>query len=298
MCTMRRSTPPHLMLFLRGAAATSLAFLTAFLLVHTNAQAQTSDTPIYTIQGSGNTSPLVGNFVTTTGVVIRLINNGYFIQDLVGDANPATSDGLFIFTGSTPTVAVGQLIRITGRVTEFNTGAATNAVTAARPITELTSLSNLQVLGTGYTITPTPVTLPELVNDELERYEGMLISIAGPLTVSQNFFQGRFGQVTLSAGGRLETPTNRYRPGPQAQAQADENARRRLILDDGTSAQNPNPTPYFAADNTLPSPGCSTTAWPRPATLALMTTNCTPPWRQSSCAPTHALRRLRTWAAM
>ncbi len=248
---MRRSTPPHWMLFLRGAAATSLAFWMAFALVHTNALAQTTDTPIYTIQGTGTTSPLVGSFVTTTGVVTRLINNGYFIQDLVGDGNPATSDGLFIFTSSAPTVAVGQLIRITGRVTEFNTGAATNAVTAARPITELTSLSNLQVLGTGYTTAPTTVTLPELVNDELERYEGMLISIAGPLTVSQNFFQGRFGQVTLSVGGRLEVPTNRYRPGPQAQAQADENARRRLILDDGTSAQNPNPTPYFAADNTL-----------------------------------------------
>ncbi|MFY7940327.1 MAG: hypothetical protein ACOVOX_05400, partial [Burkholderiaceae bacterium] len=195
------------MLFLRGAAATSLAFLMAFALVHTNAQAQTTDTPIYTIQGSGITSPLVGNFVTTTGVVTRLINNGYYIQDLVGDGNHATSDGLFIFTSSAPTVAVGQLIRITGRVTEFNTGAASNAITAARPITELTNLSKLQVLGTGYTITPTPVALPELVNDELERYEGMLISMAGPLTVSQNFFQGRFGQVTLSVGGRLETPT-------------------------------------------------------------------------------------------
>ncbi|MFM8898886.1 MAG: hypothetical protein ACKOF9_02935, partial [Burkholderiales bacterium] len=235
---------------LRGAV-TAVAAAALSLLLTTSVTAQTTDTPIYTIQGTGTTSPLVGNFVTTTGVVTRLINNGYYIQDLVGDANPATSDGLFIFTGSAPTVAVGQLIRITGRVTEFNTGAASNAITAARPITELTNLSNLQVLGTGYAITPTPVTLPELVNDELERYEGMLISIAGPLTVSQNFFQGRFGQVTLSVGGRLETPTNRYRPGPQAQAQADENARRRLILDDGTSAQNPNPTPYFAADNTL-----------------------------------------------
>lgn len=245
-----QSSSASLAFFLRGAV-TAVATASLSLLLTTNVTAQTIDTPIYTIQGTGTTSLLAGSFVTTTGVVTRLINNGYFIQDLVGDANPATSDGLFIFTGGAPTVAVGQLIRITGRVTEFNTGAATNAITAARPITELTNLSNLQVLGTGYSMAPTPVTLPELVNDELERYEGMLISIAGPLTVSQNFFQGRFGQLTLSVGGRLETPTNRFRPGPQAQAQADENARRRLILDDGTSAQNPNPTPYFAADSTL-----------------------------------------------
>jgi predicted extracellular nuclease len=76
----------------------------------------------------------------------------------------------------------------------------------------------------------------------------MLVTLPGPLTVQQNFFQGRYGQLTLAVGGRIETPTNRFRPGPQANAQADENARRRIILDDGSSLQNPNPTPYLGAD--------------------------------------------------
>jgi uncharacterized protein len=209
------------------------------------------DTPIYSIQGSGSTSPLVGQTVTTTGVVTKVNNNGYFIQDQLGDGNPLTSDGIFVFTSTAPTVAAGQFVRLTGRVTEFNTGAATNADTLSHPVTELTTITGLQVLSTGNVIAPTPVALPELVNDDLERYEGMLISIAGPLTVSQNFFQARYGQVTLSVGGRLEVPTNRYRPGPQADALRDENARRRILLDDGTSVQNPNPTPYIGADNTL-----------------------------------------------
>ena len=210
-----------------------------------------ADTPVYTIQGSGNTSPLVGQTVTTTGVVTKLNNNGYFIQDLMGDGNPATSDGIFVFTSTAPTVLVGQFLRLTARVTEFNTGAATNADTASHTLTQLTNTTAVQVLANGYVIAPTPVTLPELANDDLERYEGMLISIAGPLTVSQNYFQARYGQVTLSAGGRLEVPTNRYRPGPQADALRNENARRRILLDDGSSAQNPNPTPYIGADNTL-----------------------------------------------
>jgi predicted extracellular nuclease len=69
--------------------------------------------------------------------------------------------------------------------------------------------------------------------------------------VSQNYFQGRYGEVTLSVGGRMETPTNRYRPGSdEALALADENARRRIILDDGSSLQNPNP-PFIGVDNTL-----------------------------------------------
>ena len=80
----------------------------------------------------------------------------------------------------------------------------------------------------------------------------MLVRIEGPLTVGQNYFLGRFGQLTVSAGGRLEKPTNRHPAGSlDAVAMADDNARRRILLDDGTSLQNPNPTPYLAADNTV-----------------------------------------------
>lgn len=208
-------------------------------------------TPIPAIQGNGASSPLAGQGVTTRGVVTKLNNNGYFLQDPVGDGDPMTSDGIFVFTSSAPTVVLGQLVQISGTVTEFNTGAAGNADTAAHPVTELTATSGLQVLGSGYAIAPTPVTLPEVVNDELERFEGMLVTLQGPLTVAQNYFVGRFGQLTLAAGGRLETPTNRHRPGADALALADENARRRIVLDDGTTLQNPNPTPYFAADNTV-----------------------------------------------
>ena len=96
------------------------------------------------------------------------------------------------------------------------------------------------------------IAFPVSVQGELERYEGMLVQITAPLTASQNFFQGRYGQVTLSANGRLIKPTNVHRPGtPQALALQDTNARSSLLLDDGTSLQNPNPTPYNGADNTL-----------------------------------------------
>ncbi len=211
---------------------------------------------IYTIQGAGTTSPLAGKTVVTTGVVTRRNSNGFFVQDAVGDNDPATSDGLFVFTGSTayPAVAVGNLVEVTGTVTEFNTGAAGNAVTAARPVTQLSNVTGVVQRGSGYSIAPVVVTLPEAVDDELERHEGMLVTLTGPFTIAQNFFQGRYGQLTLAVGGRLETPTNRYRPGPQAQALADLNSRRRIVLDDGSSLQNPNPTPYLGAD-TLPRAG-------------------------------------------
>lgn len=209
------------------------------------------DVAIPAIQGTGATSPYVGDTLRTTGVVTRVNNNGFFLQDPVGDGNALSSDGLFVFTGSAPTVVAGQLLRVTGTVAEFNTGSASNADTAAHPVTELSGVSSIELLGTGPAIVPAVVTLPEAANDELERYEGMLVTLAGPLTVSQNYFLGRYGQLTLSVGGRMEVPTNRHRPGAAAQALADENARRRILLDDGTSQQNPNPTPYIAADGTV-----------------------------------------------
>ncbi|HYN62663.1 MAG TPA: ExeM/NucH family extracellular endonuclease [Rubrivivax sp.] len=212
---------------------------------------------IYTIQGSGTQSPLVNTLVITGGVVTKITNNGFFMQDLTGDGNPATSDGIFVFTGNTayPAVAVGNLVQVIGTVTEFNTGAAGNADTLAHTVTELSSVTTVSFVGSGYTVTPTVVALPEPVNDDLEHYEGMLVTVTGPFSIQQNFFQGRYGQLTLAVGGRLETPTNRFRPGSaQALALADENARRRIILDDGSSLQNPNPTPYLGA-NALPRAG-------------------------------------------
>ncbi|MES2822000.1 MAG: ExeM/NucH family extracellular endonuclease [Pseudomonadota bacterium] len=209
-------------------------------------------TPIYQIQGTGTTSALLGQTVVTSGVVTRVLNNGFYLQDPTGDGNTATSDGILVFTSTAPTVVAGQLIQLSGTVAEFNTGAATNADTLAHRVTELTAPTGISVTSSGNSITPVSVSLPEAVNDDLERYEGMLVTLTGPLTASQNFFQGRYGQVTLSANGRMENPTNRYRPNTaQAIALADENARRRILLDDGTSLQNVNPTPYIGADNTL-----------------------------------------------
>ncbi|RVT53371.1 ExeM/NucH family extracellular endonuclease [Rubrivivax albus] len=213
------------------------------------AWAQASVT-IPALQGSGLVSPLAGQRVTTEGVVTHVVNNGFFLQDPVGDGDPATSDGVFVFTSSAPTVNVGDVVRLTGTVTEFDvSGSTANPAAEARPLTELTSISGLTVLGSG-SVAPTVVTLPVPEADGLERYEGMLVTLRGPqgdpLTVQQNFFQGRYGQLTVAAGGRRETPTNAHRPGtPEALALASLNARSTLLLDDNSSRQNPVPTPYL-----------------------------------------------------
>lgn len=220
------------------------------------AAAAQTPAPIPAIQGSGATSPLVNQTVTTSGVVTALTNNGFFLQDPAGDNDPATSDGIFVFTSSAPGVAVGQLVQLVGRVTEFDvSGSTANPAAEARPVTQLTSPTGITLLGSG-SITPVSVTLPGPTDDFLERFEGMLVRIEGPLTVQQNFFQGRFGQLTVAAGGRRPQPTDRHRPGsPQALQLATDNARSTLLLDDGRSTQNPNPTPYLQFAGGVPRAG-------------------------------------------
>lgn len=208
-------------------------------------------TSIPAIQGSGARSPMEGSSVTTSGVVTKLTSTGFYMQDPVGDNDPTTSDGIYVYTSTAPTVNVGQLVRLSATVTEFNTGAATNADTLAHTVTELTSPTGITVLSSGNSITPVEVDLTTLPAGGLEAYEGMLVTLRGPLMAQQNYFLGRFGQVTLAAGGRVYTPTNVLRPGADALALQADNARRSILLDDGSTAQNPNPAPYIGADNTL-----------------------------------------------
>jgi predicted extracellular nuclease len=207
-------------------------------------------TPISAIQGSGDASPLKGQTVTTEGVVTRLTNNGYYLQSDQPDADDATSEGLFVFTSTVPTVTAGQRIRISATVAEFNTGAAANAGTLANTVTQLSNATATNVLSSGHSIAPTVIAM--MPADGLERHEGMLVRIEGPITVGQNFFLGRYGQLTLSTEGRLEKPTNRHPAGsPDAAALTLDNARRSIILEDGVSTQNPNPIPFIGADNTV-----------------------------------------------
>ncbi len=75
----------------------------------------------------------------------------------------------------------------------------------------------------------------------LERYEGMLVTLPQAMSVTEHFQLGRFGQVTLSQGGRLEQPTNVVAPGADAAALQTSNNLRKIVLDDTTQAQNVDP---------------------------------------------------------
>lgn len=77
---------------------------------------------IYQIQGAGLVTPFNGITVNTTAnIVTALDTNGFYMQtpDARDDNVLATSNGMFVFTGGAPNVAVGDLIDVTGDVVEF-----------------------------------------------------------------------------------------------------------------------------------------------------------------------------------
>jgi len=206
-------------------------------------------TYIHAIQGDGPTAAQTG-VRTIEGVVVGDYQGtgqfgGYYVQeeDSDIDANPLTSEGIFVFNTSFP-VAVGDTVRVRGTAGEFNGQTQISAVQ-----------STLTCPPAGASVSPASVTFPVAAVSDLERYEGMSISVAQDLTVTEVFTLARFGEVSLSANGRLDTPTNEVAPGAPALALQDLNDRSRILLDDGNNQQNIDPTFYpdggLSATNTL-----------------------------------------------
>jgi uncharacterized protein len=124
-------------------------------------------TAIHDIQGASHISPRNGQPVTgVSGIVTARTTNGFWFQDPSADASDATSEGLFVFTSSAPTVAVGDAVVVGGRVSEFRPGGADGATNLTT--TEITGpsvtvvssgnpLPGATVVGTGGRVPPTEV---------------------------------------------------------------------------------------------------------------------------------------------
>ncbi|MDD4042799.1 MAG: ExeM/NucH family extracellular endonuclease [Anaerolineaceae bacterium] len=188
-------------------------------------------TPIYDIQGAGLTTPMPNATVTTEGVVVGDFQvggkNGFYIQDAIGDANTSTSDGIFIYYTTAPDVVVGDKVRLTGKVSEYNGQ------------TQITG-SAMQICSTDHVITPTEITLPVASVDDFEKYEGMLVTFPQSLVIAEYFNYDRYGEIVLTSQRHM-TPTAIVEPGAPAQAAAAAYLLDRITLDDGRTPQNLHP---------------------------------------------------------
>lgn len=213
----------------------------------TGSQCGDAATRIAMIQGAGANSPLSGSTVSIEAIVVADFQNadqlgGFFVQDadIHSDNNSSTSEGIYI--ASTTPVAVGDRVRVSGTVAE------------TFQLTQLAS-TTITVCASNQTLpTPATISLPVTSLDAFEAIEGMSVAIAQTLTVNETYLLGRYGQILL-ANGRLPQPTNIAEPGAAANTLQAQNNLNKLMLDDASNLQNPDPVifpaPGLSAENTL-----------------------------------------------
>ncbi len=105
---------------------------------------------IHDIQGTTRISPLVGKQVAGVAGVVTGVrtygSRGFWIQDPDTDDDDATSEGVFVFTGSVPTVAVGDAVTVSGLVGEYIPGGVSSgnqSVTQiSKPVVTVVSSGN------------------------------------------------------------------------------------------------------------------------------------------------------------
>ncbi|NUS76539.1 MAG: endonuclease/exonuclease/phosphatase [Streptomyces sp.] len=129
----------------RLAALTVAAVCSAASTVVLTSPAHADSVRVHDIQGTTRISPYAGQKVAdvsgiVTGIRTYGSSKGFWIQDPNADDNPATSEGVFVFTSSTPKgVAVGDLVTVSGTVSEYVPGGATSGNQSITEITKPTT---------------------------------------------------------------------------------------------------------------------------------------------------------------
>jgi hypothetical protein len=226
------------------------------------------------IQATSHLSPLDNQTVTgIRGIVTGLRENnsgssinGFFMQepDASIDADPATSEGILVFTGTAPTVSVGDLVEVSGTVDEFRpdtdnltiteiVSPTINVISSGNPLPAPIVIGNPGACGTTNRVPPTAV-----INDDgtgnietsgtfdvgtdgvdfYESLEGMRVCVNNAVVVGPT---NSFGEIwVLGDGGTASYHSGRNTRGGITVKTADFNPER-LQLDDGVAGVPNNP---------------------------------------------------------
>ena len=219
------------------------------------------DARIHQVQGSAHLSPMAGTKVRVPGVVTVRSSNGFWFTDPEPDADLATSEGLFIFTGSAPSVTPGDAVSVVGTVAEFRPGGSggTNNLTTTEltgPVVTVTGTASLPAatkVGPGGRVPPSTVIDDDATGsvetsgvfqpatdgiDFWESLEGMVLALDSPGVTGPS---SAFGEIPVVAAG-ASVRTNR---GGIVLRSGDNNPER-LFIDDVLA-----PTPVAKTGDTL-----------------------------------------------
>jgi predicted extracellular nuclease len=201
----------------RLAALTVAALCSAASTIVLTSPAHADTVRIHDIQGTMRVSPYAGQKVTdvpgiVTGVRTYGSSRGFWIQDPTPDDNPATSEGVFVFTGSTPKVAVGDSVTVSGTVSEYVPGGAS---TGNQSVTEITK-STITVVSSGNAVPAATVIDAKSVPDEYTpagdtAASGSINGLAlEPSKYALDYYESLEGMNVQVADTRVVTATDPY----------------------------------------------------------------------------------------
>jgi len=186
---------------MRTLVTSAVVALTAALLSLPSSASAATSVPICQIQSDGARSPYApasgngfGSKVTTTGVVTALERYGFYLQDAACDADPATSDGIYVYTGSRYTYVtdpsrrpdVGDRYEVSASVQEYYN--ATQLSGSSSRFSTLTELASGQPV-------PEPVTIDPAAAQQAGYYE----------TLEHMLVRLAFGQTHVGTNQYAET---------------------------------------------------------------------------------------------
>ncbi|HHB90650.1 MAG TPA: hypothetical protein ENK60_05020, partial [Anaerolineae bacterium] len=231
-----------------------------------NASNQTNLTRMYIheIQGAQHLSPYEGQHVENVyGIVTVIDRRGFWMQtpDSDMDADDATSEGVYVYVGSTPTVTKGDEVLVSADVTEYYPGGYD---TGNLSITELSNPSII-VLSQGNPL-PSPVILGEggrmppntIIEDDAtgdvnstgifdpdedgidfyESVEGMLVQINDAVAVGPT---SKYGEIPVVGDNGAHAGLRTYRGG--LALRPDDPNPERIIIDDALYGNEPQVVP-------------------------------------------------------
>ena len=207
---------------------------------------------IHDLQGAGHISPHNGETVSgVPGIVTALAARGFYLQDPAPDASDATSEGIFVFTSTPPTVLVGDSVAVSGRATEFRAGGSMSPNLTTTQIDRVTSVDVISsgnplpasmVLGAGGRMPPSEVIEDDASGDVetsgvfdqatdgidfYESLEGMRVQVNDAVAVGP---RNGFGEIAVVGDGGAGAGIRTVRGGVVIRA-TDFNPER-IILDD------------------------------------------------------------------
>jgi predicted extracellular nuclease len=211
------------------------------------------------IQGASHVSPLVGQTVSgVPGIVTALRSNGFYLQDPNPDNSDATSEGIFVFTSSAPTVTIGDSVLVSGTVSEFRPGGSDSNNLS---ITQIGSNPNITVLSSGNSLPTATIlgnggrTIPTTVIEDdangsvetsgsfdpaqdgidfYESVEGMLVQVNNGVAVGPT---NDFGEIPVLADNGVNAGVRTTRGGMVIQP--DDFNPERIIIDDAIIPNEP-----------------------------------------------------------